>query len=132
MIMRREFALGGEDIAYLDSTGLNWETVKEPGKMWVIITGWTVPDGYTVSNVNVALRIEPNYPDTQIDMAYFNPVLILKNGKIIKAANVQEKIDGYMWQRWSRHRTSQNPWQPGIDNIETHMAQVSHWIKRET
>lgn len=130
--MRREFALGLEDIVYLDSTGLNWETVKEPGKMWVIIKGWTVPDVYTVSNVNVALRIEPNYPDTQIDMAYFNPALILKNGKTINAANIQEKIDGNMWQRWSRHRTSQNPWQPGIDNIETHMAQVSHWIKRET
>ncbi|MCX6984246.1 MAG: hypothetical protein NT118_05765 [Lentisphaerae bacterium] len=124
--------LGKEDITYLDSTGLNWETVKELGKMWVIIRDWIVPDGYTISNVNVALRIESNYPDTQIDMAYFNPALTLKNGKIINAASVQEKIDGNMWQRWSRHRTSQNPWQLGVDNIETHMVQVSHWIKRET
>jgi hypothetical protein len=35
------------------------------------------------------------------------------------------------YQQWSRHRTAQNPWRPGLDNVCTHLLQVNNWLERE-
>ena len=40
-------------------------------------------------------------------------------------------IMGQEFQRWSRHRTGQNPWRPGIDNLHTHLSLVEEWLLRE-
>src|SRR5438128_2125628 len=77
--------------------------------------------GYDCATVSVALLIPPGYPDTQIDMVYFFPGLT--NGRPINAVSAHA-LDGKTWQRWSRHRTAQNPWRPGLDGVGTHLGCV--------
>lgn len=127
--MRRDFILPEEDVEYLDATGLSWETVASNGN-WVIVHNLVIPEGYNVDQTSVALRIDPGYPTSQIDMAYFYPHLSRKDGKPIGALAMMS-FDGKHWQRWSRHRTPANPWRPEVDNIGTHMLLVSHWLERE-
>lgn len=127
--MRRDFQLPVEDCNFLDGLG-NWETVCDSGMQWVIIHDYPVCPGYSVNKVTVALKIETGYPRTQLDMAYFFPALVRKDGKGIGATSSQN-INGKLFQRWSRHRTAQNPWREGVDDISTHMSLVSFWFEQE-
>jgi hypothetical protein len=128
--MRRDFNLPSQDIEFLDHKQYKWETVNENSVMRVIIHGYQIPDGYNVNTVKVHVRIDSTYPDSQIDMAYFNPPLSLKSGKTIKNLSPL-RFDGIEWQQWSRHRTNANPWRPGIDNLETHFLTVDEWLRKE-
>lgn len=127
---RKQFALLDEDAEFLESLGLPWETLTDPSGMWILIYNYPVCKGYNTETVTVAIKIDPGYPRTQLDMAYFYPPLSRKDGQGIGAVSPQP-IDGKMFQRWSRHRTGQNPWREGIDNLGTHMSLVSFWFKQE-
>lgn len=129
--MRREFNLPSADIEFLDRSNLEWETVSENNVMRIVIHGYHLPAGYNVETAILYVRIDSTYPDTQIDMAYFYPHLKLKSGNAIN--NLTSVLfDGKDWQQWSRHRTSTNPWRPGIDNLETHLLAVYEWLVKET
>ena len=128
--MRRAFRLPSSDEAFLNSTGREWETLSEGGLPWLLLHEFPVPSGYSQSMVTAALVIAPGYPDTQIDMVYFSPGLSRQDGKTINALSPQQ-LDGKPFQRWSRHRTTQNPWRPGIDDIPSHLELVRHWLERE-
>ncbi len=127
---RRQFDLLVEDVEFLESLGLLWETLTEPAGNWILMYDYPVYDGYTVGKVTVAVKVEPGYPRTQLDMAYFFPALIRKDRQPIGATSSQS-IDNKIFQRWSRHRTPQNPWREGIDNLGTHMSLVSYWFVQE-
>jgi hypothetical protein len=129
--VRREFQLPEFDIAYLDASGWQWQTLKEGSASWLLIDHFAVPEGYNHSEVTVALRIEPGYPDVQIDMVYFHSPLARTDRKHIGAIDSMQVIAGVSFQRWSRHRTGENPWRPGVDDVSTHLALVSNWLKRE-
>lgn len=127
---RRQFRLPEIDEEHLNSRGLSWETVTEAGSQRVIVYGFPVPSGYNVRTVDLNLRIEVGYPDTQLDMVYFHPALERATGQAI-AAVASDAFDGKVWQRWSRHRTGANPWVPGEDYIGTHLGLVECWLERE-
>jgi hypothetical protein len=127
---RRQFSLPREDLTWLDNLGLEYELIGEGGKLRVVVYGFPLPAGYSVNKADVNVRIEPGYPDVQIDMAYFFPRLSRSNGHAI-AAVCDDAFDGKTWQRWSRHRTPANPWRPGIDNLSTHFALIESWLSRE-
>jgi hypothetical protein len=128
--MRRDFSLIEEDLDFLTNLGLPWEAVRCTSGNWVVINDFPVPAGYNVTTATVALKIDAGYPVSQIDMAYFLPHLVLQSGTAI-AAVTPTQIDGKNWQRWSRHRTGENPWRPGLDNISTHIQMVNFWLERE-
>jgi hypothetical protein len=132
--VRRDFRLPAEDEAFMEATELRWETIAEgAGDQMVrrlVIYGFQIPAGYNIAVADLFLRIEPLYPDTQIDMVYFHPALAKASGGAIGALSV-EPFDEKQWQRWSRHRTGQNPWRPGLDSVETHLALVRTWLTRE-
>ena len=128
--MRRQFQLPAEDIAFLDSLGLNWETINDNNMQWVLIHGFPVVKGYNIANVSVAIKIETGYPRSPLDMAYFYPHLQRLDGRLINALSGQP-IDGKQYQRWSRHRTAQNPWRQGIDDLSTHVGLISFWFEQE-
>jgi len=130
MTMRRQFQLSEEDEQGLAALGLEWETIVESTAKWLIIHGYAVPEGYNHRLASAALRISPSYPDADIDMVYFSPALALTSGRAIRQLSPLV-IDGKQYQQWSRHRTSQNPWRPGLDNICTHLLQVNNWLDRE-
>jgi len=128
--MRRQFELMGEDDKFLQKQPLEWENVAEDNIKRIVIHDFPVPDGYNIEKVALNIRVEPTYPDTQLDMVYFFPTLSRSDGKPIKAIT-DDQFDGKIWQRWSRHRTNQNPWRPGIDNLETHLILISEWLRLE-
>lgn len=128
--LSQAFALPDADQRYLDNLGLSWECIIDGRAQWIIIRGWQVPEGYNYRHVDLALLIAPLYPDAQIDMVYFNPSLARTDGKGIRQLSNQG-IQGKTWQRWSRHRTQQNPWRPGVDDIASHLALIDDWLRRE-
>lgn len=127
---RSIFVMPEVDAAFLIRLGLRWETIIVGNVKWLIIYDHPIPVGYNVENADVALRIEAQYPDVQIDMAYFSPQLARKDG--VGLPNLSElDLDGRKWQQWSRHRTPQNPWRPGVDDLETHLLLVVDWLQRD-
>lgn len=128
--MRREFKIPPEDEEFLARSALEWETVREGGAGRLIIHGYPVPGGYNHQQVSLNLRLDGAYPESQIDMVYVYPPLTLTSGATIGAL-AADQFDGKNWQRWSRHRTPQNPWRPGVDDLSTHLELVNHWLARE-
>lgn len=127
----RDFEFSADDTEYLNALGLAWSTLVDGGARWLIIHEMSVPAGYNHARVDVAIQIVPGYPDAPLDMAFFYPPLARTDGREIKATQATASIGGRTYQRWSRHRTAQNPWRPGIDNVSTHMFLVEDWLARE-
>lgn len=130
MSLRREFDLLPEDQKFLDEYGLPWETIV-CGSQWVLIHNFPTHEGYDHSHVTAAIRMETGYPQTELNMVYFFPALSRKDGRKIKATEASQKLDGKSYQRWSRHRTPQNPWKAGRDSLGTHIILIEDWLERE-
>ncbi|GAA4464927.1 hypothetical protein GCM10023189_44860 [Nibrella saemangeumensis] len=127
---RRQFTLPEEDLEALNTNCAIWETVSEGNGQWVLIDEFPLPNGYGVQTATIAIKIEPGYPRTQLDMVYVYPPLQRADNQPINALCGQ-MIDGKMFQRWSRHRTGENPWRDGEDNLSTHLLLVSFWFEQE-
>ena len=130
MGLRRDFDLLPRDEKFLEEYGLPWETISE-GSQWVLIHEFPTHDGYNHPRVTAAIRMETGYPNTELHMVYFFPVLARKDGREIGATQAKQVIDGKTYQRWSRHRTAQNPWRPGVDGVDTHVFLIEDWLARE-
>jgi hypothetical protein len=118
------------DEEYLNASGFDWETIKSGNDKWLLVHETAVSAGYNVKTASRAFRIQGGYPDTQIDMVYFYPLLSRVDGKAIP--NLTDfALDGKTWQQWSRHRTSENPWRPQVDDVLTQMLLVEEWLERE-
>jgi hypothetical protein len=128
--MRRQFQLPESDREFLEARGLPWETIIESNTKWLLIHEFPVPNGYNHNTVTVALMIVAGYPEAQIDMVYFYPALARLDGHQINAL-ASQNIEGKTYQRWSRHRTSQNPWRPGEDDVSTHLSLVEFLVEKE-
>lgn len=127
---RVQFQLSQDDTAFLDSLNLDWECVIENGSKRIVIYKYPLPKGYNHDYVALNMEITSSYPTTQIDMAYFFPPISRADKKPIKALSTNS-FDGKTWQRWSRHRTTSNPWRPGIDSVATHIAYINTWFTSE-
>lgn len=130
MTLRRQFTLLDDDEKSLQDYGLPWETVVD-GSQWVLIHDFPLPDGYHNASVTAAIRMETGYPNTELNMVYFYPVISRKDGQPIGATQSTQQIDGKVFQRWSRHRTPQNPWKIGHDNLGAHIILIEDWLERE-
>jgi hypothetical protein len=130
MKKRRDFHLPLEDTAFLNTLGTEWETISSQGMQWLLLHSFPIIDGYNVSKVIIAFKIESGYPRIGLDMVYFSPSIFRTDGVQISAITSQV-IDDKQYQRWSRHRTAINPWREDVDNISTHLSMVSNWLERE-
>lgn len=130
MTLRRQFDLLPDDEKFLNEYGLPWETLVD-GSRWVLIHEFPTDDGYNHPKASIAIRLETGYPQTALDMVYVYPALTRKDGKKIGATDGKQKLDGKVFQRWSRHRTKQNPWAPDRDNLGTHVILIEDWFARE-
>lgn len=130
--MRREFQLPERDVEFLDASGRDWETLRQGGQAggWLLIYRFPIFPGYNQPEVMVALQITPSYDTTEIDMAYVFPALSRTDGKGIPNLTFTA-IDGRQFQRWSRHRSGDNRWRPGVDYVGTHLGLVESWFERE-
>lgn len=118
------------DSEFITSCELKVDAIKEGNLNWLIFRDFTVPDGYNVKVADAAIMIPPHYPATQLDMIYFNPPLARKDGKQIRTLSNQA-IEGKTYQRWSRHRTALNKWNPEIDDIESHLDLMNSCLTAE-
>ena len=130
MVLRRDFDLLAQDEKFLDEYGHPWESIVD-GSQWVLIHEFQTHDGYDHPRVTAAIRMETGYPNTELNMVYFLPALARKDGKPIGATKAKQVIDGRTHQRWSRHRTAQNPWTVGVDGLDTHVFLIEDWLARE-
>lgn len=130
MTLRRQFDLLTQDQEFLDEYGCPWETIVD-GSHWVLIHEFRTDEGYNPPRATAAIRMETGYPNAELSMVYFSPALARKDGKPIGATQHVQTIDGKKYQRWSRHRTSENPWRVGLDFLDTHVILVEDWLARE-
>lgn len=99
---------------------------------WILVHGLAMGNiGYSSERVTAAVRMEPNYPMAQLDMVFVEPRITRKDGRVIPATQADVTILGRPFQQWSRHRTQQNPWQAGEDNLESHFMLIGDWFQRE-
>lgn len=129
-LRRRDFALLPDDEAYLLSHDGVWDAILDSGVHRLVIRDWPITSGYSVSKVDVYVKLEAGYPQQQIDMAYFYPALERVDGRPVNGL-ASEDFGGRSWQRWSRHRSGANAWRIGEDNLSTHMALVADWLRSE-
>lgn len=108
-----------EDLSYL-SLFPKVDYLSINGINWLVFRSHSIPKGYNVETADIAIMIPNTYPVGELDMIYVHPPLNRVDGKPINALANQE-IEGKSYQRWSRHRTVNNKWNPEIDNIESHM-----------
>ena len=130
MGLRRDFDLLPQDKKFLEEYRLPWETILD-GSQWVLIHEFLTHEGYNHLRVTAAIRLETGYPNTELNMVYFSPALARKDGRAIGATKAKQMIDGKTYQRWSRHRTAENPWKLGLDGLETHVYLIEDWLARE-
>ncbi len=127
---RRSASVLEQDRLFLDRYGLAWETITE-GNQWIMLHGWALPAGADPRNVTVAIRMETGYPITHLDMMYVHPPIRRVDGHAIPQTNAMQQLDGKQFQRWSRHRTPENPWVPGEDSLETHIYLIEEYFRAE-
>lgn len=101
------------------------------GSPWVLIHDFPTYEGYNHPRVTAAIRLETGYPTSPLEMVYFFPALARIDGKPIGATNAEQQLDGRSYQRWSRHRTAQNPWKAGQDSLGSHVILIEDWLERE-
>lgn len=131
MKLRRDFDLLPENARFLDEYGLPWETVAD-GSLWVLIHQFpSQHEGYNHQTVTIAIRLETGYPNAALDMVYVHPALARKDQRPIGATQANQTISGTVYQRWSRHRTAQHPWDPTQDGIGSHIFLIEDWFARE-
>ena len=130
MDLRRHFDLLPEDQEFLNEYGCPWESIVD-GSQWVLMREFATHAEYNHARVTAAIRMETGYPTAELNMVYFFPTLARKDGKPIGATEASQTIDGKAYQRWSRHRTSQNPWRVGFDHLDTHVILIEDWLVRE-
>lgn len=130
-MLRRDFKLLSSDEAGLDARSIDWETLVDAGRRWLILSRYPLPDGFNVSEVTIALEIPPAYPSAEIDMFYCMPHLACLNRNPIPQTEARVSIRGQNFQRWSRHRGPGAPWNPSKDTVLTHLALVDAAILRE-
>jgi hypothetical protein len=97
---------------------------------WLILRSCKLPAGFTVEFADVAFLIPKTYPASQLDMFYFFPELKRIDGKPIGALSTQ-LLEEKSYQRWSRHRSGQNPWDSEVDNIQSHYEMMINCLKEE-
>jgi hypothetical protein len=129
--LRRQFRLPGSDEVFLASLGLPWESIIEDGLHWLILRGFPLPTGYGRNTADIAINVAPGYPPGPLDMAFFSPSLSRTDGQRIPNTEATRAIDGESWQQWSRHRTPENPWVEGEDDLSSHIHYTQSWLAAE-
>ena len=129
--LRSDFVLLDKDTKYLNALDVQWETLQDGARRWLIIKDFQLPNGYNQERTDIAIDIPPAYPDAALDMFYCNPSLNLKSGAVIAQTNSQQAIAGNSFQRWSRHLAPSTQWNPKVDSVITQMTIVEESLLRE-
>ncbi len=119
------------DQEYLAERKLSYTLGNESNMICLVIQGFPLPSGYDKPQSDLLLRLNPGYPDVPPDMWWFDPPILLSDGRTIHATDSRESYLGRTWQRWSRH-FNPGQWQSGIDCLESFIALIKKELQRCT
>ncbi len=129
--LKSDFSLLDKDADYLNKLGFEWETIMDGSRRWLIVRNYSLPTGYNLKQVNIAIDIPAAYPGAALDMFYCFPSLRLESGAAIAQTSCHMSIAGHSYQRWSRHLNGKTRWNPLTDSVMTQMAVIEESILRE-
>ena len=109
------------DSQYLTDREISHQVVVDGGMVCVVLLGWVLPEGLSVRQTDVLIRLSAGYPDVPPDMWWCDPGVRRSDGSEISATQVIEPHLGRSWQRWSRHFVA-GQWKSGIDGLESYLA----------
>jgi len=120
-----------DDVAFLEQQhpGYSVEVVAADNMTCVTLPHFQLPNGFTVSESTLLLRLNALYPDSVPDMWWFDPPIVRVSNLIIPATELIETHLDRQWQRWSRHLTP-DQWNSGIDNLRSYVSLVRSELQR--
>lgn len=126
-----QFEVLQKDSEYLKQVFGDFRTIIDQGRRWLIVENYELPEGYSHKQITLALEIPSLYPQAEIDMFYTCPRIYLPNGVTPSCTEVDQIIEGKIYQRWSRHRSQVSQWNPAIDSVVTHFSLIEESLLRE-
>ena len=118
------------DAEFLDQKGYRWDVGAADGFINLVIHEFPLPRGYQVNRTSLLIRLPAGYPNSNPDMFWTHPDVVLVNGSYPVAADQHDvQYQGHGWQRWSRH-FSGLVWRPGVDNIRSYLVAVRHELEK--
>jgi len=88
----------------------------------IILPNVTLPAGYSITRVNILIKVPPTFPDARPDMFWVKPPLALANGAQPQATSI-ETIGGESWQRYSWH-LQPHAWHAGTSRLRDFVRAV--------
>lgn len=117
------------DRDYLATRWPDHQVLQDGGGVAVILRAFLLPAAFSPATVDLLLRLPFGFPDTQPDMFWVYPHVLLRGVPPV-AASVIEHMHGLAWQRFSRHLPA-GVWRPGIDNLQSYVALITTMLERE-
>ena len=114
--IRRDFHLPEDDIQFLDSLGLKWESIQDGNLRCVVLYGFSLPKPFQPEGVNLKIKIPSDYTSgAALDMFFTDNHVARSDGVGIKALTEAAVFDGKKWWQWSRHYHPTVKWRAGIN-----------------
>jgi hypothetical protein len=117
------------DREYLSEKDYRYELVQEQGCINVIIRDHAFPAAYQPRAADLLIRLPAGYPNSNPDMFWTSPDVLLTNGNWPQSSTHHEHYCGRSWQRWSRHFPDKT-WRPGIDSLQTYLAAIRRELQK--
>jgi hypothetical protein len=107
-----------EDLERLSEQGFEVDVLVEGAEVGIVIRGVPLPPGaYSIANTDLLLKTTTLYPQSEMDMFWVDPDLVLASGAEPASSNLEMHF-GRPWRRFSWHRNT--PWVPGRDDLLGH------------
>lgn len=130
--LRGDFLLPGQDVQFLDSLNLGWETVEEDGRRAVLLHSFPLCEPFQPSIVGLKIKLPSDYSSgAALDMFFTSSQVTRADGKKIQGLTEAGSFDGKIWWQWSRHYLSGTKWRPGVDDLGTHISFVKNILYEE-
>ncbi|MCP4145028.1 MAG: hypothetical protein GY752_07055 [bacterium] len=130
--LRRGFHLPEDDIQYLNSLGLNWETIQDGNARGVVLCGFLMPPPFQPEKLNLKIKVPQDYTSgAALDMFFTDTPATRSDGKGIERLTESNHFDNKKWWQWSRHYPKNTKWRPGVNTLATHISYVQHILNEE-
>ena len=117
------------DLAYLQSRWPNHAITQDGSSVLVVLPQFKLPEGFSPQAVDLLLVLPFGFPETQPDMFWVDPRVLL-HGQPPQATELQQPFLDRSWQRFSRH-LGPGAWKPGVDNLQSWLSMITTLLRRE-
>lgn len=115
-ILRRDAA------ALSESIGLPVEVIEAEGRLYVRISDFVLPPGWSVRTTRLLILTDSQYPQSALDMFWTSPAVLGASGGVPRNAESLESYLGEQWRRFSWHCNRAGS--PGLNPLLAHFAMI--------